>query len=188
MNVANVVSNNQIEINFEILEKYDGFAGQIIYEGNPQANITVKGIIEGVESFSNFALSGSELIEKAIVNVFIGTEFTILCFLIFIILMILNPQPDDDPPDIRESNDYKNNKEFQEAFDRYDSIQKELEDKRHQEYVASKKTKKGKWKVILFTVLLSIFMVAFIISYFWTKSDVKDNPRDYIPKTITTTS
>ena len=188
MNTANSELKNRIEINFEILEKYDGFAGQIIYEGNPQANIIVEGIIEGVESVSNFALSESELVERAIINVFIGIGIAILLIVMFIIMMIITPQLDYDPPDIRKSDEYKNNREFQEAFDRYDSVQKELENKRHQEYVASKKTKKGRWKVILFIALLSIFIIAFIISYFWTQSDVRDSPRDYIPKTLITTS
>lgn len=43
-------NRNEIQINFSILESNDGGTGQIIYEGDPNANIYIKGIIEGVET------------------------------------------------------------------------------------------------------------------------------------------
>ena len=67
-----VQSHNKINLEFDILEKYDGLSGQIIYEGNPEADIYIEGIIESVEKVSNFALSEPALIERSVVNVFIG--------------------------------------------------------------------------------------------------------------------
>lgn len=39
----------KLELNFKILEKNDGFLGQIIYSGNPKAKLEISGTIEGVK-------------------------------------------------------------------------------------------------------------------------------------------
>lgn len=38
-----------LKISFRILEKNDGFTGQVLYSGDPNANLIIKGVIEGVK-------------------------------------------------------------------------------------------------------------------------------------------
>jgi hypothetical protein len=45
--------NNAIAIQFKALEKDDGFAGQIIFEGDKNASVQIEGGIDGTKEFSN---------------------------------------------------------------------------------------------------------------------------------------
>lgn len=47
-----------LKISFRMLEKDDGFTGQLLYSGDPNANLIIKGVIEGVEKIeTNASLS-----------------------------------------------------------------------------------------------------------------------------------
>lgn len=181
---SNDDSKNKLYLKFTILEQYDGFTGQIIYEGNPDAKVKIEGIIEGVKDVSSFALSNSELIEESILNILKG----ILVIIMFLIVYSITPQPDYDPPDTRQSEEYKNNPDFREAYDRFDSIKEKLDSDRRKKYLETKKTKKGKRRIIIFSVIFSIVVISFIISYILTKNYAEDNPSEYIPDSIVNTS
>lgn len=47
---ANSASSSTLILSFEILEHNDGMAGQIIYQGDPDADLTYTGVVQGVGS------------------------------------------------------------------------------------------------------------------------------------------
>ncbi|MFZ6009724.1 MAG: hypothetical protein ACOYXT_05190, partial [Bacteroidota bacterium] len=44
---------SELVVDFKALEKYDGFAGQLIFEGNKESRILMEGGIDGVISFED---------------------------------------------------------------------------------------------------------------------------------------
>lgn len=47
--------NKSLSISFRILEQEDGFTGQIVYKGNPDAGITISGTIKGARQITTTA-------------------------------------------------------------------------------------------------------------------------------------
>src|SRR6478609_163851 len=78
--------NNSLSINFKALEKDDGLVGQIIFEGNKNASITLEGGIEGAKYFETHLSS----IDPLYVTVAIG--ILLISGYIFLILNKRNPK------------------------------------------------------------------------------------------------
>jgi hypothetical protein len=84
--LARDTANNSLSINFKALEKDDGLVGQIIFEGNKNASITLEGGIEGAKYFETHLSSIHPLyVTVAIVIFLIATG-------IFLILNKRNPK------------------------------------------------------------------------------------------------
>lgn len=72
--------HNQLDLQFEILEKNDGITGQIIYEGDPMTSLTIQGEIEGS--------SIKKYLERDPYQIYIIVPITLLITLL--LFMILN--------------------------------------------------------------------------------------------------
>ncbi|MFN8487553.1 MAG: hypothetical protein U0350_08185 [Caldilineaceae bacterium] len=64
---------NAVDVLFKILEHKDGFAGQIIYEGDPEAKLVISGAIEGVSAIQTI----TSLEDKSIPNPLDSVPFII---------------------------------------------------------------------------------------------------------------
>lgn len=79
--VRNIESlENELSISFGILEKNDGLTGQLIYSGNPKADLIVSGTIEGAKEI----LTDSLLVQRRL-----RTEFLPIVFLLLAAMAIL---------------------------------------------------------------------------------------------------
>lgn len=79
-------ASNSLSINFKALEKDDGLVGQIIFEGNKNASITLEGGIDGAKYFETHLSS----IDPLYVTVAIG--ILLISGYIFLILNKRNPK------------------------------------------------------------------------------------------------
>jgi hypothetical protein len=71
----------ELGVSFDILEHNDGFVGQMIYEGNPNAKLKISGVVEGAQIISQpDSLLHMEL-WKAIFEVFACAIFWVLWFI-----------------------------------------------------------------------------------------------------------
>lgn len=72
-----------VKISFRILEKYDGFTGQLLYSGDPNANLIIKGVIEGVKEIeTNASLSKFAFYKHIFLNFVLPMLSIIVGFLI----------------------------------------------------------------------------------------------------------
>lgn len=74
-------NKKELEIHFFILEEGDGITCQVFFEGNPQSELTLNGIIKGVKGFDNsnvsillFASITLALCSLATIAIFIGRK------------------------------------------------------------------------------------------------------------------
>jgi hypothetical protein len=79
-------ANNSLTINFKALEKEDGLVGQIIFEGNKNANITLEGGIDGVKYFESHLSSIDPLYLTAAIVIFLISTY------LFLVLNKRNPK------------------------------------------------------------------------------------------------
>jgi len=77
---------NTLKINLKAMEKDDGFAGQIIFEGNKNATLQLEGGIDGVKQFETHLWSIDPLYFLAAVVIFLIAAY------IFLILSRRNPK------------------------------------------------------------------------------------------------
>jgi len=78
--------NNSLSINFKALEKDDGLVGQIIFEGNKNASITLEGGIEGAKYFETHLSSIDPLYVTMAIVIFLISAY------IFLVLNKRNPK------------------------------------------------------------------------------------------------
>ncbi len=72
-----------LNISFRILEMNDGFTGQIIYSGDPNAELIMKGVIEGVKAIkTNASLSRFALYKHMFLNLGLPLLLIITCIII----------------------------------------------------------------------------------------------------------
>lgn len=184
------ISEEKINITFDILEQNDGFTGQIIYEGNKDTNLQLKTEIVGVKSISNFAISKYQLLGKTLINIGIG----ILAILAFLVVAIITSSASavDTSPDyvlMKNSKKYSQDKEFKEKVDELEASINQTQNIRQGIYTDSdskkKKTvKKRTW--IRIGVFIGIVIVLIALYYAWitAKNEIVENPKQYIPKSI----
>jgi hypothetical protein len=77
---------NSLGIDFKALEKDDGFIGQLIFEGNKNANISIEGGIDGVKVFESHLTSIDPVYIMAAIVIFL-----IACY-IFLVMSKRNPK------------------------------------------------------------------------------------------------
>src|SRR6267154_1458605 len=78
--------SNSLSINFKALEKDDGMVGQIIFEGNKNASITLEGGIDGVKYFESHLSSIDPLYLTVAIVIFLISSY------IFLVLNKRNPK------------------------------------------------------------------------------------------------
>jgi len=78
--------SNSLSINFKALEKDDGLVGQIIFEGNKNAGITLEGGIEGAKYFETHLSSIDPLYVTVAIVIFLISAY------IFLVLNKRNPK------------------------------------------------------------------------------------------------
>ena len=78
--------SNSLTIHLKALEEYDGFVGQIIFEGNKNASINLEGGIDGVKYFENHLSSIDPIYFTASIVIFLIAAY------IFLILSKRNPK------------------------------------------------------------------------------------------------
>jgi hypothetical protein len=79
-------ASNSLSINFKALEKDDGLVGQIIFEGNKNATVTLEGGIEGVKYFETHLSSIDPLYLTVAIVIFLISAY------IFLVLNKRNPK------------------------------------------------------------------------------------------------
>jgi hypothetical protein len=79
-------TSNSLSINFKALEKDDGLVGQIIFEGNKHATITLEGGIDGVKYFETHLSSIDPVYLAAAIVIFLISAY------IFLVLNKRNPK------------------------------------------------------------------------------------------------
>lgn len=78
--------SSSLLLDFFIIEEMDGFTGQIIYEGDPRAQLTLMGIIEGVPQISNVkTLVDTEFWPRLLTSFLSLVMFIGICVAIFFI-------------------------------------------------------------------------------------------------------
>jgi hypothetical protein len=84
-----MIERNELEpktslnITFRILEKHDGFTGQIIYSGDPNSELIMKGVIEGVKAIkTNASLSRFGFYKHMSLNLVLPLLLIIICIVI----------------------------------------------------------------------------------------------------------
>jgi len=76
--------DRSVAVDFRILEQGDGFSGQIIFAGDPAAQLSVDGVIEGVHGIDDaYAMRTDLLVQK--VGVFLG----VVAFFAVVALVIM---------------------------------------------------------------------------------------------------
>ena len=86
INVMRDTMGNSLSINFKALEKDDGLVGQIIFEGNKNATISLEGGIEGVKYFETHLSSIDPLYLTVAIVIFLISAY------IFLVLNKRNPK------------------------------------------------------------------------------------------------
>lgn len=84
--LARDTASNSLSINFKALEKDDGLVGQIIFEGNKNATITLEGGIEGAKYFETHLSSIDPLYLTVAIVIFLISGY------IFLVLSKRNPK------------------------------------------------------------------------------------------------
>ncbi len=79
-------ARNALHINFKAMEKEDGLAGQIIFEGNKNATITLEGGIDGVTYFETHLSSIDPLYLTVAIVIFLIAAY------LFLVLSKRNPK------------------------------------------------------------------------------------------------
>lgn len=79
------INNNEIKVKFDILEKNDGAACQVIYQGKSDFNITQTGTIEGVRNINNNIFNNhlKKIYFLLLIGFCLGELFTILALTYF---------------------------------------------------------------------------------------------------------
>lgn len=78
IDVSKDTIDNSLAINFNALEKDDGFVGQIIYEGPKEAQLWMEGGIDGVHEFKSELVSVSPTYLLAALFIFLITAYIFL--------------------------------------------------------------------------------------------------------------
>jgi len=183
---------NTLKLDFDILEYNDGFTAQIIYEGERNSKILLSTIIVGVNNVSGFAVSKYKLLGKTITNIGIGI------LLIFLFLLSSSTGSSRHEPDyihLKETDKYKESKEYQANVDRLEEIEKKASEIRDKIYDRKKSEKspdseekrqsrKRFWIRFGISVGIVVVIVAMIIAWRVTRNEIYNNPVQYIPETI----
>ena len=74
-----------LRLDFQILEQGDGGVGQILYEGNPAASLTIDGVVEGAKQVTTPATVGGGV---QVGRILFGLAFLALAFVGIIILAL----------------------------------------------------------------------------------------------------
>lgn len=102
-----------LKINFRILEKNDGFTGQVLYSGDPNANLIIKGVIEGVKEIgTNASLLKVRFYKHIFLNLGLPLLFLTISLIIPFWLLVFSKRARESIENIFDTFIYKIDRSF----------------------------------------------------------------------------
>ncbi len=189
------INENVLELNFNILEKNDGFTCQIIFEGDKTSELLTSGIYVGVNEVSSFAMTKYQLLGNTLINIGLGI-LAIFGFILAFFFMGATSSKGMYEPDYvihKNSERYTTDAEFKKYVDNLESVENQISELRDKAYgkeepsIEDQENRKKRLKFWLrIGVSVGILVVIGLMIYAWfiTKNEIIENPSQYIPSII----